>query len=839
MTETLPHEQADQTTVTNNDARQPGVLEFFATCPKGFERLLAGELASLGTKRVRALRGQVAFGGTLADAYRACLWSRLASRVTLVLAHVDATDSDTLYESVRSLAWEDQIPLDATFAVDAHGTNDELRNTQFVALRAKDAICDRMQAKLGGRPNVAVRRPEVTVVVRLRGERATVGIDLSGAPLFRREQMRLGAGGPGELRPDYAAALLATGGWHRCVRHGSPAMVSMFSGMGTVLVEAAAQALDQAPGLLRAHWGFERWYGHDADVWSALRKEAERRAEAGSELARGLTLIALDTRTGAETTARQALRSSGLDVEVKAPGSTAELERALAHVKGTSTLMTVDLSWLSECEEAREVFALGLAGDAAAGLPAGSAVCALTASPGIDQALGLAPTETTDVLLGRDEASMRRYVIGEAPAAGTEGDGAMGTSPTPGAGRGADNAPAAPERASVTLKDGTKVPVLVAASDQFAARLWKVARLRAKWARREDISCYRVYDADLPDYAVAIDLYQASAASRGADAHRRWLVVQEYAAPKGIDEGLAHRRLLDVLAIAPVVLDVNPADVTLRVRRRARGGSQYADGGRSEGANGRSTSPVPYGRDASGRGLGASRGSWLDLAPGTHLIDEGGLVFEVNLSERLDTGIFLDHRDVRAEVREMAKQTYGSKRFLNLFAYTGTASCYAADGGAKFTTTVDLSYTYLDWARRNMARNGFTGEDHEYVQADVIDWVSEQRRTPNRWDLVFCDPPTFSNSSKMGRRTWDAQRDHAELIIGMSRLLTLDGEAIFSCNLRTFRPDTEKLARAGVVLTDITARTIPEDFARNPRIHHCYLVKRYTVDEALRLTGLA
>ena len=216
-------------------------------------------------------------------------------------------------------------------------------------------------------------------------------------------------------------------------------------------------------------------------------------------------------------------------------------------------------------------------------------------------------------------------------------------------------------------------------------------------------------------------------------------------------------------------------------------------------------------------------------------IQEGGLTFLVNFDDYLDTGIFLDHRVTRDLVREHAR---GKKRFLNLFAYTGTATCYAADGGVEETVTVDLSNTYLDWADRNMRLNGFTGRNHEFVRADVRCWISEQRETRNRWDLIFCDPPTFSNSSKMGNRTFDVQRDHTELIIGLSRLLTRQGEAIFSCNLRTFKPDIEGLARAGVVLTDITTQTIPEDFARNPRIHKCYLVKRYTVEEAMQRAGI-
>ena len=368
---------------------------------------------------------------------------------------------------------------------------------------------------------------------------------------------------------------------------------------------------------------------------------------------------------------------------------------------------------------------------------------------------------------------------------------------------------------TVDLGDGKQVAVLVPESDQFAARLKKVVRLRRKWAKRAGVTCYRVYDADLPDYAAAIDLYQGSDATPG-----RWLVIAEYAAPKTVDPSLARARLLDILTIAPIVLDVDPDHVHAKARTRSRGGSQYADAGRSS-------------MSRSGRGPqdAVDEGSRRRLPR----IQEGGLTFLVNFDDYLDTGIFLDHRVTRDLVREHAR---GKKRFLNLFAYTGTATCYAADGGVEETVTVDLSNTYLDWADRNMRLNGFTGRNHEFVRADVRRWISEQRETRNRWDLIFCDPPTFSNSSKMGNRTFDVQRDHTELIIGLSRLLTRQGEAIFSCNLRTFKPDIEGLARAGVVLTDITAQTIPEDFARNPRIHKCYLVKRYTVEEAMQRAGI-
>ena len=777
--------------------RAKGVpMEFVATCPKGFESLLAGELHSLGAEGVRPLVGQVSFAGSLADAYRCCLWSRLASNVTLVLARVGAANADQLYEGLSAIPWEDHVAPGATMAIEARGTNEQLRNTQFVALRSKDAVADRLLSRRGARPLVNTDAPDVGIVVRLSRERALVGIDLTGEPLFNRswESAAAGRGRLAPRRADYAAALLEAGCWFRDVRHGSPVLVNLFPGTGSVAVEAASQALDRAPGLLRVRWGFSRWAGHDADAWDALAAEAADRAKAGVE--NSVELLLCDSRPGAEAAARRALRAAGMDVEPRflSPGELA------AAVGDGSPLLVADLAWPQPDDLASEAEALSLfsAGVGAVAGHDGAGVVALSPDDAADAAAGGEPAEAIDVILGRDEATIRCY----------------------------DPMSLSAEHPLVQLRGGAgSVPVLVGASDQFAARLTKVAKLRAKWAAREDVSCYRVYDADLPDYAVSIDLY------RGSETPGRWLYVSEYAAPKDVNAGLARRRLLDVLAIAPRVLDVDPANVHVRVRTRARGGSQYADGGRE----GRAATRDGMARDTR---LGRRRDGHVELPRGAHLVDEGGLTFEVNFSERLDCGLFLDHRETRAMVRELMKRTPGGS-FLNLFAYTGTASCYASDGGAGLTTTVDLSRPSLDWARRNMERNGFVGRNHEFVQADVLQWVADRRHEHRyTWDLVFCDVPTFSNSNRMHASSWDVQRDHADLIISVSRLLSRGGCAIFSCNLRSFKPDIETLEKAGVELVDITARTIPEDFSRNPKIHHAYLVTRREDGLTARELGL-
>ncbi len=759
-------------------------MEFIATCPRGFEGLLAAELEELRVRKTRPLRGQVAFLGSLKDAYRVCLWSRLASRVLLVVERIDAQDADALYQGIFGIDWGEHIAAGKTFAIDAHGTNDQLRNSQFVALRAKDAVCDQFVERTGARPEVDTKHPDVVIAVRLSRARATVAIDLAGTPLFRRGYDSRTCK-VAQLRPDYAAALLAAGGWgervHAAGKDGAPApcLVSLWAGQGGVLVEAAGAALDRAPGLLRSYWGFAGWAGHDAEAWDDLLAEADDRAEAAAE--RPLRLVAADSRDGAEAGWRQALRGAGLSVAVEICDFVGAAKVA---AEAENPLVCADLSWFDEDSLAAEAQCLSDLSPFSA-----FELAALSKQTPLEGALGKEATDEAEVFLGRDQGRLTLFQPG-----------------------GEDLLPTA----TVTVK-GEEIPVLVPQTDQFAARLAKVAKLRAKWARKNDVTCYRVYDADLPDYAVSIELYE------GGKTPGRWLQVSEYAPPKGVDADLAHRRLMDVLTVAPRVLDVAPSNVNLRVRTRARGGSQYADEGSAASAP-QTTYQAVRGQRADMRNR--HKPSLTDLPRGAHLVEEGGLTFEVNFSARLDCGIFLDHRDTRARVREMMKDTFGSRRFLNLFAYTGTATCYAADGGAKYTTTVDLSNPSLEWARRNMARNGFTGPNHEFVQADVLSWVSEQRHSANRWDLIFCDVPTFSNSSRMSKSSWDVQRDHAELIIDVSRLLTRNGSAIFSCNLRGFKPDTEVLSRAGVVLEDITKETIPEDFSRNAKIHHCYIVRR-------------
>jgi 23S rRNA (guanine2445-N2)-methyltransferase / 23S rRNA (guanine2069-N7)-methyltransferase len=313
----------------------------------------------------------------------------------------------------------------------------------------------------------------------------------------------------------------------------------------------------------------------------------------------------------------------------------------------------------------------------------------------------------------------------------------------------------------------------------FANRLSKNLKRLQTWASRSDVACFRVYDADMPEYAFAIDLY------RTLDPDLTWLYVQEYAAPSEIELEAVRRRRNEALSVLPEVTGVAEERIHVRTRRRNKRGEQYRK---------------------------------VDEQAHFHVVTEGGLKFRVNFDDYLDTGLFLDHRVTRARLREAAS----GKRFLNLFAYTGTATVYAAAGGAASTTTVDMSRTYLDWAQRNLAINGMTGRQHALVQADCREWLQESAHRKERYDLIFLDPPTFSNSKRM-EGVLDVERDHGALIDACVKLLAPGGLLVFSTNAQRFKLEESLATRYDI--RDISAATLPRDFERNPRIHRCFEIR--------------
>jgi len=316
------------------------------------------------------------------------------------------------------------------------------------------------------------------------------------------------------------------------------------------------------------------------------------------------------------------------------------------------------------------------------------------------------------------------------------------------------------------------------AIEAFRNRLAKNARHWSRWARRRGLGAYRVYDRDLPEFPLAVDCYVPEDAALGLHVH-----LQEI--DTGWDQSAADHAAWVAAARSATAeaLALPPAAIAFKERRKRHGREQHTKTG----------------------------------AAGTDfVIVEAGLRFIVNLEAYLDTGLFLDHRGLRALVRERA----AGRRMLNLFAYTGSFTVYAAAGGATATDTVDLSNTYLDWAARNFAANGMDPQRHVLIRADVLAWLERARAEDRRYGLIVLDPPAFSNSKAMDG-VLDIQRDHAALVGAARALLAPDGELYFSTNLRTFRLDPALAADAACA--DITAQTLPEDF-RDRRIHHSFRI---------------
>jgi len=721
---------------------------FFATAPRHLESLLADELIRLGLKEVKEARGGAHFAGPLADAYRACLWSRVANRVLMPLGVYPVSGSEDLYAGARDIPWEEHIDVPGYFAVQFEGVEGGISHSQFGALRVKDAIVDRCRERRGARPSVDRVRPQVRVQAYLHRGLVTLSLDLSGDSLHLRGYRRLGSAAP--LKENLAAAILLRSDWPALAAEGA-ALLDPLCGSGTLCIEGALIAADLAPGLLRDYWGLTGWLGHEEPAWRALLAEARERGATG--LARwaalGASIRGYDQDPAAIRVALDSLGRAGLRGRVQFERR--ELAEAAPGREGERGLVVVNPPYGERLGEASELPGLyGLLGRVLRERFRGWRAAVFTGNPDLGRELGLRASHYHSLYNGPIPCRLLHFTIEESQI--------LSHQPRP-------------------LPLEQRGP----GAEMLANRLRKNLKHLEKWRRREGVSCFRLYDADLPEYALALDLYETLSGERLAN-------VQEYEAPASIDPRDARRRLREALGVIAEVLEIPPERLFFRVRRRQRGRDQYER---------------------------------LDSQRRFYQVREGGLSFLVNFEDYLDTGLFLDHRSVRRLIGELA----AGRRFLNLFGYTGTASVYAAAAGALSTTTVDLSRTYLDWAGRNLALNGFVGRDQELIQADCLHWPRGQAGR-RRWGLILLDPPSFSTSKRMSE-TLDVQRDHLILIQDALWLLEPDGILIFSTNLRRFRLDREDLAsREGLEIRDLTAATLPRDFARNPRIHQVWRLER-------------
>jgi 23S rRNA (guanine2445-N2)-methyltransferase / 23S rRNA (guanine2069-N7)-methyltransferase len=720
---------------------------FFVTAAAGTADLLAAELAALGIEGAREVQGGVACEGELASAYRACLESRLALRVLWQIARFPVADAAGLYAGVGATDWAAHMDASGTLVVDFSGAVPGITHTQFGAQRVKDAVVDQFRERTGTRPSVDRESPTLRINAHAARGNLTLAIDLSGESLHRRGYR--GSAGAAPLKENLAAAILIRSGWPAIAAAGG-SFVDPMCGSGTLPIEAALIAADIAPGLLRPGFGFERWKQHDADAWAAVRAAADARRQLGlltPGRIRGFDRDPVAIRDAEANAAR-----AGLDKRLFF--QRCELDK-LPAAPAPSGLFAVNPPYGERIGEADELRALyTLLGERLRAGYLGWEAAVFTGNPALGRELKINARRTHRMMNGPIECRLLRLSIEPSEFERPREPGR----------------PPAIDAEAARARPGAQM---------FANRLKKNLDRLASWADREQVSCYRVYDADMPEYAFAIDLYQSDPAGTAG----RWLYVQEYAPPATVDRAKAKARREEAISVLAEVTGLPMDAIYWRTRRPQKGKSQYEA---------------------------------IAEVDERVVVEEGGLRLLVNFTDYLDTGLFLDHRKTRARIRELAK----GQRFLNLFCYTGAATVYAAAGGAASTTSVDMSRTYVEWAKRNLAVNALSGK-HEFIQEDCLAWLAEGR--PERYDLVFLDPPTFSNSKRMEREL-DVQRDHAELIRAAAALLAPGGLLLFSTNFRKFRPDAAALA--GLEIRDITKGTVPFDFARDAKVHACFEVRR-------------
>ena len=712
-------------------------MKFFASCGKGLEYLLVDELLALGCAKATAALAGVNVDGTLVDAQRAVLWSRLASRVLWPLAEFECADEHALYAGVAALPWPEHLSAGQTLAVDAHVSGDAITHARYAAQRVKDAVVDVMRDRTGARPDVDLDAPDLRLNLVVRKGRAILSVDLGGGALHRRGWRQ--AQGEAPLKETLAAAVLLRGDWPQLYRDGG-GLLDPMCGSGTLLIEGALIAADVAPGLLRhGDVPSTRWTGFDVAAWQQLRDKARTRERDGRAALRNV-FHGSDSDPHAIRAARDNARAAGVD----------------AHI-----------AW-----QVRDIAAL-----APIDVPRGLAACnppydaRLAADPALYRALGNAlrhavPDWRASLLCG--DAELARATGLRANKRYQLFNGAIECTLI-------TVDPIAPAQRQVQAP----LPPLGEGAQMVANRLRRNLRKLKAWREREQVACFRAYDADLPEYAAAIDVYSSDEATP-----RVFLHVQEYAAPAEIPEDLQRRRLNDLVAAAREMFAIPREQIALKTRMRGKGGSKY--------------------------------GERFDVRGEFVVVREGDARLRVNLFDYLDTGLFLDHRPMRLRLAEEA----GDTRFLNLFGYTGAATVHAGVGRARQTTTVDLSPTYLEWCALNLRENGLGGTRHRLVQADALAWLEADR---GEYDLVFCDPPTFSNSKRAD--DFDVQANHVRLLRAAVARLARDGVLYFSNNYRRFRLDAEAIA-GFAQCEDISASTIPPDSERNPRIHRCWRLRR-------------
>ncbi len=710
--------------------------QFLALTSPGIEVLLVNEINNLGGEQIVHKPEGVYFSATLALGYHISLWTRLATRIMLKIGEGEAKNKEELFKSASHIDWTTHFNSDTSFAIDFVGYSEEIRNSQFGALTIKDAIVDQFREQGFERPDVDKKSPGISFQARLLKDQVSLYLDFSGRGLFQRGYRQHTGAAP--LKENLAAALVLRSGW---LEDTSKPLLDPMCGSGTILIEAVAMAAKQAPAIEREFWGFDSWLKHDNEAWQEKLNQAID--DSANSLAQiNVKVFGSDMDSRVLRTAQQNAANANLQRFIEfSCKETNKLSNAFGQA-GTILFNPPYGERIGELPELVESFVLF--GQKLKSQFIGWRVAILTANVDLLGMLKLSSFKRYKFKNGPLDCQLAIYNVDEKQLA----------------------------------KDAVNPQSNFSEQDSaFANRLKKNRKNLKSWLKSSQIESYRLYDGDIPEYNVAIDIYGD------------YMVIQEYAPPKTVDSDKAAKRLQEVIYWAPKVLAVPTAKVILKTRAKQKGSNQYQR---------------------------------VDKSKQSITINEYGALFKINLWDYLDTGLFLDHRKTRQMVAKKSK----NKHLLNLFAYTGSVSVQAALHGAASITTVDMSNTYLNWAQDNFALNKLNGHKYQFVQADCLEWL---KKNSTGFDVIFIDPPTFSNSKRM-EDSFDVQRDHVSLITDALKSLTDGGEIFFTNNKRNFKMDFDAMEKLGLQAKALSEQTRDKDFARNKHIHNSWSITRKTLD---------
>lgn len=693
----------------------------FASTNFGTEKLLEKELLSLGVKNINVINGGVYYESNDRVLYQSLMWSRIASRIYLCIKKFSINNRDDLYHNVFDINWNEIFDINNTFLVSFQGTNNIIRNSLFGALITKDAIVDQFKKKYSYRPSISLIEPDIRIKLLLFNNNILhIMLDLSGESLNKRGYRQFCNTTP--IKENLGTAIVLNSGWNKNIP-----MIDPMCGSGTLLIEAAMIASDRAPGLRRLKWGFQSWKQYNQNLWKNVVIEAEERFKIGIKKCFKNYFIGYD-----------------YNPEI--------IKKAIINASNAGVLEIVQFS-TQNLNDLKNIYNTEKIGIILSNPPYGERCQTESQLVGLYVQLGIASKKyfkNWKLSIFSSSIFLLQFLQMHSYKEHAFRNGSLNCI----------------QRNYVVFSQNSKFQ-----GNEYKDRLNKNFKILKKWSDLEKLQCFRVYNADLPNYNIIVDVYHT------------WIVIQEYQAPKLIDYNKALKRLSDAIYYTKEILSISINNIILKTRQKNKNKTQY-------------------------KKL-FNRNNFIT-------VQEYRAKFLVNLTDYLDTGLFSDKRLIRKLLGIMAK----GKDFLNLFSYTGTASVYAGLAQANSTTSVDISNTYIKWSMRNMSLNNLTGSQHHFIQTDCLNWI---KKTNQKFDLIFINPPTFSNSKKM-QKSFDLKRDYLDIMIHLKKILRYNGDIIFSSSTRNFEINFDHIKPMKLHAKKITKKVQSKDFLKNSNFYHSWLI---------------